>query len=575
LNGTDISGAAPAFDNTSLAADLGAAFPDVLSAMLAGVPVTSVRIVGVTASEAIGYDLKLGNVVFSGLGGSTSDPEFAGLSYGQISLVPRIVAADGSVGPDQLFEFDVTDNRPTASIPDPVTGQGASPVTDLTYFLTVEGVQGSFDGNLTPATSIDAVGTFQLSDFGFFLSSFGSPPTFSNREVSAAFDLGTAIAALADLAGDQTLLPSVMIEGFTQTGDLAYRLKLGDVTVRLAVDDTLRDGGASFAYTLVSLERWGRDDTGQLIPSNVVSYDFDTDQTAVTIPDPTPGTGALQTGDAVEYYLIVDGLPGIGESPDVPQGYKIEVSDFGIFTDGFPPILAKVPINVNAILGQHWVDFADLLAGGSILPSVQVVGLDASSGTIYDLRAANAILETVFNGSGDISFLGFDDTEIALPTLAPDDPGQPGVEPARGGQRELFRRGGRECRSLWGRILSIGHQRALLDFMSRTRVALRGSAVKCLERPTGLRGCLRDRHRHVERRGARFACRSRSPQVGKPERRGNAQPPGVRRFFPIASSTGVFTDRRENALLIRNCPACLAALVAEFNIQPRRISAIN
>jgi len=25
----------------------------------------------------------------------------------------------------------------------------------------------------------------------------------------------------------------------------------------------------------------------------------------------------------------------------------------------------------------------------------------------------------------------------------------------------------------------------------------------------------------------------------------------------------------------RNCPACLAALVAEFNIQPRRISAIN
>ena len=26
---------------------------------------------------------------------------------------------------------------------------------------------------------------------------------------------------------------------------------------------------------------------------------------------------------------------------------------------------------------------------------------------------------------------------------------------------------------------------------------------------------------------------------------------------------------------IRNCPACLAALVAEFNIQPRRISAIN
>jgi phosphonate transport system ATP-binding protein len=29
------------------------------------------------------------------------------------------------------------------------------------------------------------------------------------------------------------------------------------------------------------------------------------------------------------------------------------------------------------------------------------------------------------------------------------------------------------------------------------------------------------------------------------------------------------------AMIFRNCPACLAALVAEFNIQPRRISAIN
>jgi len=41
-------------------------------------------------------------------------------------------------------------------------------------------------------------------------------------------------------------------------------------------------------------------------------------------------------------------------------------------------------------------------------------------------------------------------------------------------------------------------------------------------------------------------------------------------------STAVSWRMDETYIKVKgNCPACLAALVAEFNIQPRRISAIN
>jgi type VI protein secretion system component Hcp len=104
------------------------------------VPITSVRLEGVTGNDQAVYDLTLGNVTVTSYEDASGGDKLS-FSYQQIGLTTVSRNADGSLGNSLNFGWDVTGARtiPPTSIPAPVpvspgaAGNVAS--TNLRYFL--------------------------------------------------------------------------------------------------------------------------------------------------------------------------------------------------------------------------------------------------------------------------------------------------------------------------------------------------------------------------------------------------------------------------------------------------------
>jgi type VI protein secretion system component Hcp len=208
--------------------------------------ITSVRLEGVTNSGQAVYDLTLGNVSVSNYADGPGGGQLS-LNYQQVALTTTAINPDGSLGTSQNFSWDRNQNQPGGDIPaptpNPVAPNNIAP-GNLHYFLAIDGL----DGDSRDAAH---VGWFDVSsyDVGALVAAIGGRATFSPLDVTFASTGLTDV--LADLATGN-LINSVRLEGVTNTGQAAYDLTLGNVSVDNYAD-AATGAQLSFSYQQVAL----------------------------------------------------------------------------------------------------------------------------------------------------------------------------------------------------------------------------------------------------------------------------------------------------------------------------------
>jgi type VI protein secretion system component Hcp len=216
--------------------------------------------------------------------------------------VGTVTGANGSFAvsvPDSTHFYADEGNDPITVTITGTAGGNIAP-TNLQYFLAIDGLNGG-------STDAAHVGWFDVSsyDIGALIAAVTQSKTFSPLTVTLP---STGLTGLfADLA-EGTGITSLRLEGVTNTGEAAYDLTLGNVTVSNYTDGP-GGGQVSFNYQQVALTTTEVKPDGSLGTSQSFSWDRTRNQPGGDIPAPTPNPAApnnITPGD-LHYFLAIDG----------------------------------------------------------------------------------------------------------------------------------------------------------------------------------------------------------------------------------------------------------------------------
>jgi type VI protein secretion system component Hcp len=192
---------------------------------------------------------------------------------------------------------------------------------------------------------------------------------------------------LADLATGN-LINSVRLEGVTNTGQAAYDLTLGNVSVDNYAD-AATGAQLSFSYQQVALTTTTSNSDGSPGNAQTFSWDLTRGQPGASISAPTPGTAAGNTAPSnhLDYFLAVDGIDGQSFDRTHPNWFEISNYDFNALmsTTGSPTFSPlTVTLDASGLTGV----LDDLAATTS--PPIRSVRLEAvtqgaNPQAIYDL----------------------------------------------------------------------------------------------------------------------------------------------------------------------------------------------
>ncbi|MBV8509872.1 MAG: type VI secretion system tube protein Hcp, partial [Xanthobacteraceae bacterium] len=383
----DIGALVAAITNSKTFSPLNVTLPStgltgVLADLVQGTPIKSVRLEGVTTNGQAVYDLTLGNVSVSNYADAPGGDQLS-VSYQQVALTTTAVNPDGSVGTSQSFSWDLTQNQPAAPIPAPTPNTAGSNIApgNLHYFLAIDGLDGG---------SKDAahVGWFDVSsyDVGALAAAMTGSATFSPLSITFASTGLTDV--LADLANGRTI-KSVRLEGVTSTGQAAYDLTLGNVSVNNYAD-AATGAQLSFSYQQVALTTTSSNSDGSTGNSQTFSWDLTQDKSGVSISAPTPSTVAGNIApNNLDYFLAIDGIDGESTDRNHENWFQVSNYDLGALTSAtglptFGPL--TVTFHSSGLTGL----LADLPTS-TLIRSVRLEGVTRGTNAqaVYDLTLGN------------------------------------------------------------------------------------------------------------------------------------------------------------------------------------------
>jgi type VI protein secretion system component Hcp len=307
------------------------------------------------------------------------------------------------------FYADAGTDPITVTVTGPTAGSLAP--TNLTYFLAIDGLNGG-------STVAGHVGWFEVSsyDVGALVAAMAGSATFSPLTVT--LDTTGLTGVLADLANG-TVIPSVRLEGVTSTGQVAYDLTLGNVTV-IDCENALGGDTLSLSYQQVALTTTAIN--SKLGNSQTFSWDLTTNSAAsAPIPAPVPsGTAGGTPLSSLDYYLAIDGLKGDSTAIGHVGWFEVTSYDVGALVAALAGSATFSPLTVT-LFRTPLTDVLGDLANGTVISSVRLEGVTRAGSVninpqaVYDLTLGHVTVSDYENASGGDT-LSLSYQQVALTT---------------------------------------------------------------------------------------------------------------------------------------------------------------
>ncbi len=414
---------------------LGPSLSKLLELVAEGRHLAGVRIEGVVESDGQAetvYELRLGDVVLTGLDEGNDGADRLTFGYGEIGVSVTPETASGQLGTPETYAYDVAQAREIsfASIAAPTTGPSSSVPTPTSYYLQIAGLNGG-------STAQGHEGWFEISQYDFdvlstlSLTSGGGAGAgkaqFSPLTVELA--LGPSLSKLLELVAEGRHLAGVRIEGVVESdgqAETVYELRLGDVV--LTGLDEGNDGAdrLTFGYGEIGVSVTPETASGQLGTPETYAYDVAQAReiSFASIAAPTTGPSS-SVPTPTSYYLQIAGLNGGSTAQGHEGWFEISQYDFDVLstlslTSGGGAGAGKAqfsPLTVELALGPSLSKLLELVAEGRHLAGVRIEGVVESDGqaeTVYELRLGDVVLTGLDEGNDGADRLTFGYGEIGV-----------------------------------------------------------------------------------------------------------------------------------------------------------------
>jgi type VI protein secretion system component Hcp len=411
--------------------DLGSALAALAETAAEGRFISSLRLVGVTDTGAEVYDLRLGDVRITRFADAGRGPDRLAFSYDEIELTTRTMRNDGSLGRRETFGWDLSRNAPGDGVPEPEPAGGrASGGQALEHYLLIDGLNGG--------SRADAYrGAFEIDSYSFDIEAVlasgggGGAGRTEFGPLVVKLDIGSAQAALAETAAAGRFISSLRLVGVTDTGGEVYDLRLGDVRISRLIDAGRGSDRLAFSYEEIELTTRPVRSDGGLGRRETFGWDISRNAASDGVPEPDPAGGRASGGQALEHYLLIDGLSGGSLSDEYSgafeiEGYSLDIEAASSSGGGGAGRVSFGPLVVELEIGSALPALAETAASGRFIPSLQLVGVTVTGAEVYDLRLGEVQITRLADAGPGPDLLEFSYDEIELTTRPVRSDGSPG-----------------------------------------------------------------------------------------------------------------------------------------------------
>lgn len=272
----------------SLTLDIGSAADELLKLVAKGTHVSLERLVGNETGQgglATAYDLRLGDLVVTGLAQNSQGKDVLTLAYDRFSLSTK---DDKGKVTTEGFDFG-SNTDPGLLLPAKTGEEDGADGTDLNYWLTIDGLNSG-------AKTKGHEGAFALESFDLDIANLtsnvggggGSGKTVFDP-LTLLLDAGVAADELLDLIAKSKFTESVSIVGMASKGDRKgeafFEIRLETVLISQFRQEDSEDDGLALSYDAISFTTWnakGKAETYGFDINNVRDLDHE-------IPAPVVG----------------------------------------------------------------------------------------------------------------------------------------------------------------------------------------------------------------------------------------------------------------------------------------------
>ncbi|MCC1494174.1 calcium-binding protein, partial [Cognatishimia sp. F0-27] len=382
-----------------LVLDLGSQLAGVLGDIAPGTRIDSIRIVEYGAF-ANGPTVPISEVVLGDVAISVN--EAAGIQTG-ISAFPQQfemrsfgVAANGDSRVDSSFSWNLSTQTDVTSIDAPVTpveaGMSARPDT---LYMLIDGIAGNVQ-----IPGLEGAFELNLASYDVNPASYGEA---RSQIANLSFDPGPALLEILETfgtGGTQT----VQVLGFDTDApgapELIYDLRLAGSEIL-----AFSEGASPNVEIVVAYDAFELITTNPLADTSTsTAWDLITNQPRASITPPVVPMGEDTSLEVAQYLLLLDGVDS-GQTGAARLGaFELDTFSFGGVTAFGNGSGAEVSGRFILDFGAATPQIVELIADQSVIPTMQIVGLNANGDTVYDLRVADtsfaAVAET--SSAGDL-----------------------------------------------------------------------------------------------------------------------------------------------------------------------------
>ena len=355
--------------------------PDILTALLAGTSISSIRVQNVDGAGNLIYDILLGDVlVTSNSFSAGGNAPFSSLSFSYTQFA--ITTPDSSFG----FDIDLDTEIAPTSITAPSVGStdGLEDGDVVQYYMVIDGYNGG-------STVVGHEGAFEL------LSVQGGVGVAPNSGVPVFSEIGVTLeglaAALFEEATAADRLSAVRIEGVNAAGETVYEMRLEDVFLTA---NSVSTGPSGAPFTSLSLNY---QQFGLITADDSVGFDIQSQVAidATTLPIATPDAIVdVEAEDVVDYFLTIDSSEnGTGGKAYIEidiDSINFSASSAASFITDDKSAVAFSDISVS--FDGISADLMAFVGSGNTLGAVRLTGVNSSGEVVYDIRLDDAFVSS-------------------------------------------------------------------------------------------------------------------------------------------------------------------------------------
>ena len=237
------------------------------------------------------------------------------------------------------------------------------------YFLALDGVNGD---------SLDSThaGWFEVGNFDIDLTGAGGGAGTAFSPLTLTLDSNTGLAPLLALAASGRQLNGATLVGVTDgAGQVkVYQLDLADVLVTNVEHhaDPAAEVGPTLTldYGQIELETFTPDGTGAAVPEGRFGFDLAAGTDGITVPSADPGGSVAASPQAMDYFMLIDGLNGGSQNPQHQGWFEIKGVDLDMENLAAGDFAS---LNVTMSGGTELADLMKIAATGANLSGRGVV----------------------------------------------------------------------------------------------------------------------------------------------------------------------------------------------------------